>query len=405
MPLPDDVEPTTTDLVLDALATVFVFGIGPAVDLLRRSLDALLTDPEVPDLPRTMALGCWVAFALGDDAAAQALADQLIAVSRDRGAYQILPEALDYLGQHHLRMGSLAAAEACFAEERDIEALSGRNLQGEVVQLLVGAWRGREDEVRAVAAGFSDRIITLGMGLALAWIQYALLILDLGNGDFEAAAARRPGELDNDVALGLFKAADEIEAHSRGGDRDVAAARLLWLSERTSATRTRLQMGLVTRARALLADDDHAEGEYQESMDHFTASGAELHLARTQLVYGEWLRRQKRRRDARTVLDAALATFELSGVAGFANRARAELLASGGAARARPDQATADLTPQEAQIARLAAEGATNPEIAGRLFISAKTVEYHLQKVYRKLEIGSRRELQLSQFVDPLEPA
>ena len=393
LPLPAGAVPTSTDLVLDALATLFVHGSGPAVAGLRRCLDALQADPGLPDLPRTMALGCWVAFALGDDEAVRNMAHELVMTSRERGVLQFLPESLNYLGQCELRAGSLAAADAYFAEQREIDALSRRNVVAEVSQLTVAAWRGREDGVRSAATHLVPQVTELSIGLLFNWIEYAFIVLELGLGNYKAAARRKPGELGDDVSLGPFKAADEIEAHSRGGSADVAAARLKWLSDRALANESPLELGLLARCRALLADNDAAEHHHSESIGHLSASGATLHLARTQLLYGEWLRRQKRRRDAREQLEAALGTFEAAGADAFARRARLELLATGITARKRVDETRSDLTSQEEQIARLAATGATNPEIATRLFISPSTVDYHLRKVYRKLGIASRREL------------
>jgi DNA-binding CsgD family transcriptional regulator len=154
-----------------------------------------------------------------------------------------------------------------------------------------------------------------------------------------------------------------------------------------------LELGLLARSRGLLADDATAEVDYQDAVNRLTESGGALHLARAQLVYGEWLRRQKRRRDAREQLRAALTGFNAMGADAFAERTRIELLATGETARKRVDDTRDDLTPQETQIATLAAAGATNPEIGAQLFISASTVEYHLRKVYRKLGISSRRAL------------
>ena len=252
---------------------------------------------------------------------------------------------------------------------------------------------GREAEVRAAARDLSKQVTELSIGLLFGWIEYAFIILELGLGNYAAAALRKPGELRDDVSFGPFKAADEIEAHQRGGDREVAADRLAWLSDRALSNQSPLELGLLWRCQALLAEDDVAERRYQESINCFLTSGAALHLARTQLVYGEWLRRQKRRRDARVQLDAARSTFAACGADGFAERARLELLATGVTARKRVDETRDHLTPQEEQVARLAATGATNPEIATRLFISSSTVDYHLRKVYRKLEISSRRDL------------
>jgi DNA-binding CsgD family transcriptional regulator len=220
-----------------------------------------------------------------------------------------------------------------------------------------------------------------------------MVLLELGLGNYHAASERPIGELGCDVALGALRAADVIEAHARGGNPDVAHSAVAWLSERALANKSPLDLGLLARSHALLSADSESESYFREAIVRLEASGGRLHLARTQLLYGEWLRRQNRRVDARSQLTTAVEVFESMGTTGFAERARIELLATGATARRRVDETRDDLTPQEEQIARLAAGGATNPEIAARLFISANTVEYHLRKVYRKLDIKSRRDL------------
>jgi DNA-binding CsgD family transcriptional regulator len=222
--------------------------------------------------------------------------------------------------------------------------------------------------------------------------EYAVALLELGVGNYPAAAERLPNHVTT-LALGAFHAVDAIEAHVRGGDHETAVAALEWLSGRALANGSSIDLGLAARGRALLSDDTDAEEHYRDALAQLESSGALLHLARAQLLYGEWLRRQNRRRDARVQLTAALETFESAGANAFAERTRLELLATGVNARKRVEETRRDLTPQEEQVARLAAGGATNPEIAARLFISANTVEYHLRKVYRKLDIKSRRQL------------
>jgi DNA-binding CsgD family transcriptional regulator len=184
-----------------------------------------------------------------------------------------------------------------------------------------------------------------------------------------------------------------IEAAARCGKRNVAEQALDRLRDRAEATATPWALGILARSRAVLADDVHAETLYKEAITHLQETSLLLELAWTNLIYGEWLRRQNRRSDARTQLRAAYEIFESSGAAGFAGRAHAELLATGERVRRRVVDTQNELTDQELRIARLASEGATNPEIAGRLFLSASTIDYHLKKVYRKLEISSRRQL------------
>jgi DNA-binding CsgD family transcriptional regulator len=391
--LPSDLAPTSVDLVLDALAELFAEGFGSAVPLLRRGLAAVRADPDARDFSRRMRFGCWAALALSDDDAVRTLAGESAAVSRDRGAFQVLPEALNYLGQSELRVGSLTAADVYFAESNDIHAFIRRSGLAGANELIVSAWRGREADVRATAPILAQEARDLGLGLVVAMTESAVVLLELSLGNYHAASTGTPGELGEDLALGAFRAADVIEAHARGGDRDVALATLEWLTARALANESPIDLGLLARSRALLGADSEAEAHFQEAVVQLGASGGTLHLARARLLYGEWLRRQSRRRDARAQLTAALDVFESMGAKGFAERTRIELLATGATARKRVGETRDDLTPQEEQIARLAAGGATNPEIAARLFISASTVEYHLRKVYRKLDIKSRRDL------------
>lgn len=226
------------------------------------------------------------------------------------------------------------------------------------------------------------------------------MLLELGLGNYHAASSVAREHWNEDLALGGLRAADTIEAHVRSGNKAAAQTALTHLAERATANRSTLDLGLLARSQALFATDADAEAHFRDSIVKLEASGARLHLARTQLLYGEWLRRQKRRRDAREHLGAARDTFESMGANGFADRARVELLATGASARRRVDETRHDLTPQELRIARLAAGGATNPEIAARLFLSANTVDYHLRKVYRKLDIKSRHELGSVMSVD-----
>jgi DNA-binding CsgD family transcriptional regulator len=393
LPLAADSPPTSIDQVLDALAELYLHGYDSAAPLLRQALSAIRADPGVRDLQREMASGCHVAFALSDDDSVETLAGEWVALLRDRGALGLLPEGLYYLGLRELRVGSLAGADVYFSEDAETEALVSRKGTGRFGRLIVAAWRGDEAEVRAAAASMAQEAEAFGRGWNLTQIEYAMGVLELGLGNYQAACELTVDDAFEEFALGAFRAADVVEAHSRGGDRALAQGPLESLAQRAPATGSAIDRGLLARSRALLAVDDEAESHFHEAIAHFESSGGPLHLARTQLLYGEWLRRQKRRRDARDQLAVALAIFESMGAGGFAQRARVELLATGANARRRVDETRDDLTPQELQIARLAAGGATNPEIATQLFISASTVDYHLRKVYRKLDIRSRREL------------
>jgi DNA-binding CsgD family transcriptional regulator len=183
------------------------------------------------------------------------------------------------------------------------------------------------------------------------------------------------------------------EAASRTGDRALLESALEWLSERTGVISSGWAIGIEARVRALLSEGEVAESLYRESVAHLSGTRVRLELARTHLLYGEWLRRERRRRDARKQLRTALEAFTSMGTEAFAHRAERELLATGERARKRTADTLDQLTPQETQIARLAAKGTTNREIAAQLFISPSTVEYHLRKVFRKLDVKSRTQL------------
>ena len=397
LPLPPNAEPTSGDLVLDALSELIAEGYGNAVPALQRAVAAIRSDAEARESPRRFALGTWPALALSDDEAVRSVADECVELCRSRGAFQVLPEALNYLGQWALRIGWLTAADEYFTEGDAIQSVFYRN--GLPFRLIVAAWRGHDADVRAAAPALAAEARNLGLGLVADLADYAIMVLELGLGNYRAATEFRP-HFATDLALGPFRAVDAIEAHARAGDRVAAVAALEWLSSRALANGSAIDLGLAARGRALLGDDTDAEEHYREALAQLGASGALLHLARAQLLYGEWLRRQNRRRDARVQFAAALETFESAGANAFADRTRLELLASGAKARRRVEETRTDLTPQEEHIARLAAGGATNPEIAARLFISSNTVEYHLRKVYRKLGIKSRRELARTSLAD-----
>jgi DNA-binding CsgD family transcriptional regulator len=196
------------------------------------------------------------------------------------------------------------------------------------------------------------------------------------------------------VGLGLFVVAELAEAASRTGDQALVRAALEWLSERTRITRTDWVLGIEARVRALLSEAGAAESQYRESIARLGRTRLRVELARGHLLYGEWLRREGRRADARAQLRTAHDMFAAIGMEAFAGRARGELAATGETARQRIVEARDTLTPQEAQIARLARDGLSNPEIAAQLFLSVRTIEWHLRKVFTKLEISSRLQLQ-----------
>jgi DNA-binding CsgD family transcriptional regulator len=223
-----------------------------------------------------------------------------------------------------------------------------------------------------------------------------MAMLELGLGNYAAALRHALDALPGENVLGFRQVAEVVEAGTRCGERESAAAVLKTFTPWALASGTDLALGLLARSQALLAEDGHAEADYLLAIDHLRRGRLVPELARAYQVYGEWLRRQRRRRDARDQLHRAFEMFGQLGMTAFAGRARSELRATGERAHASAPGVPGSpevLTAQEAQIARLAAERLSNREIAGRLFISASTVEYHLRKVFRKLGVTSRVQL------------
>ena len=221
-------------------------------------------------------------------------------------------------------------------------------------------------------------------------------------GDYDAAVDAAMTVVEDDLPFVTEMILPElVEASWRSDRRREAATAFATLSERALAAGTPMALGKRSRSAALLSDGDRAERAYREAIGHLEDSRAAVELARTHLLYGQWLRRAKRRRDARRELRAAYDMFDGMGAEGFAARAATELSASGERARSRTPATTFDLTPQEARIAGLAADGETNNQIAAELFISPRTVEYHLSKVFRKLGVTSRAQLARNLLASP----
>jgi DNA-binding CsgD family transcriptional regulator len=255
------------------------------------------------------------------------------------------------------------------------------------------AWRGQAAEARAEAAAAARVAVEQGEGWKLALLEYARAVLALGMGRYEEALAAAPDGYRENVLLRTFALPDLIEAAVRCGERETAGQALASVASRAAASPTPLMLGLLARSRALLGSETDPEALYREAISYLRQARGRVHLARVELLYGEWLRRERRQRDAREHLQAAYDVFREIGADGFAERARLELAAAGGTARQPASSPGGDLTPQELQVAALAAAGFTNLEIGSRLFISPKTVDYHLGKVFRKLGVGSRRQL------------
>ncbi len=383
---------TIGDLLLDAGTTLLLDGLEAAAPMLRRAVTTLQHTPiNSADLLTWMGIGCWAAGALADDEALHSLASRLEEQARDQGAVPALSTALIFTGASELFAGALGQARARFTERGAIEEARGDNCS--VGQVLVLAWQGQASDTHIRAAAAARAATEQGQGWKLAWLEYALAILELGRGHYAEALTAAPHAYDENPLLSAFGLPDLIEAAARCGQPAVAQSALERVTQRAAASPTPLALGLLARSRALLADGPDAGSLYEEAIAHLRQARGVSHLARTHLVYGEWLRRARRLRDAAEHLGTAHSMFEAMGAGAFAERTRLELAATGQTTRMRTPAHRGDLTAQELQVAALAAAGSTNPEIAAQLFISPKTVDYHLGKVFRKLGVGSRRQL------------
>jgi DNA-binding CsgD family transcriptional regulator len=392
-----DSRATLADLLLDGFAAVGERRYQAGAALLRQAIAPLAGGQPIPDdaLPHLMAVG-QAAGLLYDDSARYQMEKRWVAELRDRGAMAALLTALGIQTSVQVQEGRFADAEATMAEGRALSEATGyRAILGPYAwqELWALARRGREADARPLAARMLREFAGRGNGYEVLRVQGALATLELGLGNYAAALRHALEALPRGNVLTFAPFADVVEAGTRCGERETATAALQAFTPWALASGTDLALGLLGRSRALLADDDHAEAEYRLAIDHLQRCRLVPELARAHQAYGEWLRRQRRRRDARDQLRRALEMFDEMGATAFAGRARAELRATGERASPRGPGTPGVLTAQEAQIARLAAERLSNREIAGRLFISASTVEYHLHKVFRKLDVTSRVEL------------
>jgi DNA-binding CsgD family transcriptional regulator len=260
--------------------------------------------------------------------------------------------------------------------------------------VVLAGYRGEEAEAVPVIEEAITAARTAGQGTGVQYSQWVSAILCNGLGRYENALAEaQAAEQAPDLIVSMWVLPELIEAASRTGQAQLAADALGRLAEATSIGQTDWGQGIYARSQALLSDGEDAERRYREAVERLSRTGFRPELARAHLLFGEWLRRAGRRADARAQLRTAHDMFDAIGMQAFAERARRELLATGETVRRRTAETTDQLTPQEAQIARLARAGMSNPEIAAQLFLSPRTVEYHLAKIFTKLDITSRRQL------------
>jgi DNA-binding CsgD family transcriptional regulator len=397
-PAPDG-PPGPADLLLDGLVTTYAQGYAAGVPELRRALEMFCADEPSPwtagggDTHRWLWLASRTALTLFDDELLYVLAHRNVRLAREAGALATLSVALPFLSVVSVLVGESARATELVAEETAIKQVTeGVSLR--FGQLVLAAWRGRQAETVEIHAAAVEEATARGNGAEVSLAQHALAVLHNGLGNYAEAldAAEQACEsLDRPhVSLAL---PELIEASSRSDQPARATTALEQLDLRARASGTEWALGVAARSRALTSTGSGAEDHYREAIARLGGCRMAVYLARTHLVYGEWLRREGRRHDAREHLRTAHQMLSDMGIEAFAERAARELRATGEHARKRTARPTDDLTQHELHIARLVSTGATSKEVAAQLFLSPRTIEAHLRSIFRKLDITSRRQL------------
>ena len=385
--------PRGSDLLLDALATLFSDTYESAVPILRRAQAAFSTDESAIEQLRWLWLATIASVQLWDDTGWETLSERHVRLARRTGALSDLPLALTQRVYMHLLAGELTAAASLVDEIEAATDAMGSTL-APYGKVGLAALRGREVEAVDLIGRTRTEVTRRGEGIGVSVVDWAEAVLYNGLARYEDArsAALRVVDLP-DLNPSTWVMPEVIEAAVRAGTPELAADTHRRLVDMTKVSGTDWALGLAARSEALLADDQRAEELYVEAVDRLGRTRMAVDHARAHLLYGEWLRRQRRRLDAREQLRTAYDLFSDFGTEAFAERTRVELEATGEHARRRTVDTLAQLTPQETQISRLVAQGNTNREIAAQLFISPSTVEYHLRKVFRKLDVKSRTQL------------
>jgi DNA-binding CsgD family transcriptional regulator len=401
--------PRPSDLLLDGLATLVTDGLTAAVPTLRSAANALAADESSAE--ENFRWG-WLATVpsnvLWDDETMHAINVRQVQLAREVGALARLPIDLTALAVVEAFWGDFASAASAIAEANAVTEATHTRI-APYSAMLLAALRGLEAELTPLVEKTTEEATAGGQGIGVQFAQWVSAVLFNGLGRHEQAlsAAQEATNDDSELFLPSWSLPELIEASVKSGKPELARGAVDRLSRTTGAAGTDWALGIEARSRALLAAGESAEASYQEAIERLGRTRFHPELARAHLLYGEWLRSEGRRVEAREQLRTAHGMFGTIGMEAFAERARLELLATGEKARKRTSDTSSDLTPQEAQIAQLARERYSNPEIAAQLFLSPRTVEWHLRKVFTKLGISSRKELDaaLSARMRELQPA